>query len=206
MNKNNYNYHVTRFITSAINIHYLPEDIGFEIAFVGRSNAGKSSALNALTNQKNLARISKTPGRTQFFNLFEVTGNHRLIDLPGYGYAKAPEAIKYKWQQALNEYLQKRNCLKGLVMLVDIRHPLKELDKRMLMLATELNKPTLMLLTKADKLAFSTCKAKLYIMQKNVLPFINDIQIEIFSATQKIGVDKLKKNLIFGLMIARHQY
>ncbi len=119
------NYQQTHFVTSAPDIRHLPSDTGIEVAFAGRSNAGKSSALNTLTNQKNLARTSKTPGRTQLINLFEVAEGKRLVDLPGYGYAQVPEEMKIKWQRALGEYLEKRMCLKGLVVLMDIRHPLK---------------------------------------------------------------------------------
>src|SRR5690554_3906967 len=113
------NFQPTKFITSAANIRQLPEDSGVEIAFAGRSNAGKSSALNTLTRQNALARTSKTPGRTQLINVFEVAAGKRLIDLPGYGYAKVPVAIKEKWQEALSEYLQKRQSLRGLVLLMD---------------------------------------------------------------------------------------
>ncbi|MDG6370056.1 ribosome biogenesis GTP-binding protein YihA/YsxC, partial [Glaesserella parasuis] len=126
------NYHKTHFLTSAPDIHHLPEDSGVEIAFAGRSNAGKSTALNALTNQKNLARTSKTPGRTQLINLFEVEPNCKLVDLPGYGYAAVPEQMKLQWQRSLGEYLQKRECLRGVVILMDIRHPLKDLDQQMI--------------------------------------------------------------------------
>jgi len=125
-----YNYHMTHFVMSAPDIRHLPSDEGIEVAFAGRSNAGKSSALNTLTQQKALARISKTPGRTQLINLFEVEPGIRLVDLPGYGYAQVPEEMKIKWQRSLGEYLQMRNSLKGLIVLMDIRHPLKDLDRK----------------------------------------------------------------------------
>lgn len=144
----NYNYHMTHFVISAPDIRHLPRDEGIEVAFAGRSNAGKSSALNTLTNQKGLARTSKTPGRTQLINLFEVVDGVRLVDLPGYGYAEVPEEMKLKWQRALGEYLQKRNCLKGLVVLMDIRHPLKDLDQQMITWAVAVGTPVLLLLTK----------------------------------------------------------
>ena len=149
----NHNYHMTKFVISAPDIRHLPKDTGIEVAFAGRSNAGKSSALNALTQQKSLARTSKTPGRTQLINLFEVEEGIRLVDLPGYGYAEVPEDMKRKWQQALGEYLQKRECIKGLVILMDIRHPLKDLDMQMIEWSVAMNIPVLVLLTKADKLA-----------------------------------------------------
>ncbi|MEQ9877960.1 ribosome biogenesis GTP-binding protein YihA/YsxC [Pectobacterium aroidearum] len=190
-----YNYHMTRFIISAPDIRHLATDSGIEVAFAGRSNAGKSSALNTLTNQKNLARTSKTPGRTQLINLFEVTDGVRLVDLPGYGYAEVPEQMKIKWQRALGEYLQKRNSLKGLVVLMDIRHPLKDLDQQMIQWAVDVGLPVLVLLTKADKLASGARKAQLNMVREAVLPFMGDIQVEAFSSLKKLGVDKLRQKL-----------
>jgi GTP-binding protein len=190
-----YNYAATHFITSAPDIRHLPEDSGIEVAFAGRSNAGKSSALNTLTNQKGLARTSKTPGRTQLINLFEVKEGLRLVDLPGYGYAEVPEAMKLKWQRALSEYLQMRDCLKGLVILMDIRHPLKDLDQQMLQWAVDSHLPVLILLTKADKLASGAKKAQLNMVREAILPFQGDIDVEMFSSLKKIGVDKLKQKL-----------
>ena len=141
------------FTISAPDIRRLPADSGIEVAFAGRSNAGKSSALNTLTNQRGLARISKTPGRTQLINVFEVAENRRLIDLPGYGFAKVPLEMKIKWQKALAEYLEKRMSLKGLVILMDIRHPMKDLDVDLIVWANDCNLPVLALLTKADKVS-----------------------------------------------------
>ena len=152
MSEKKLNYHKTHFLTSAPNIRAIPADEGIEIAFAGRSNAGKSTALNALTNQKNLARTSKTPGRTQLINLFEVENGCKLVDLPGYGYAAVPEQMKIQWQKSLGEYLQHRQCLAGLVVLMDIRHPLKDLDQQMIDWAVSAELPVLLLLTKADKL------------------------------------------------------
>ncbi|NIG98127.1 MAG: YihA family ribosome biogenesis GTP-binding protein [Serratia symbiotica] len=195
MSSKNYNYHMTHFVTSAPDIRHLPGDEGIEVAFAGRSNAGKSSALNTLTNQKSLARTSKTPGRTQLINLFEVEEGHRLVDLPGYGYAEVPEEMKRKWQRALGEYLQMRNCLKGLMVLMDIRHPLKDLDQQMIQWAVDVGTPVLVLLTKADKLASGARKVQLNMVREAVLPFMGDIQVEAFSATKKIGVDKLSQKL-----------
>lgn len=190
-----YNYHMTHFVISAPDIRHLATDSGIEVAFAGRSNAGKSSALNTLTNQKNLARTSKTPGRTQLINMFEVEEGVRLVDLPGYGYAEVPEEMKLKWQRALGEYLQKRNSLKGLVVLMDIRHPLKDLDQQMLSWAVESQIPVLVLLTKADKLASGARKAQLNTVREAVLPFMGDIQVEAFSSLKKLGVDKLRQKL-----------
>ncbi|AYH12393.1 ribosome biogenesis GTP-binding protein YihA/YsxC [Pectobacterium parmentieri] len=190
-----YNYHMTRFIISAPDIRHLATDSGIEVAFAGRSNAGKSSALNTLTNQKSLARTSKTPGRTQLINLFQVADGVRLVDLPGYGYAEVPEQMKIKWQRALGEYLQKRNSLKGLVVLMDIRHPLKDLDQQMIQWAVDVKLPVLVLLTKADKLASGARKTQLHMVREAVAPFMGDIQVEAFSSLKKIGVDKLRQKL-----------
>ncbi|EIQ95843.1 ribosome biogenesis GTP-binding protein YsxC [Yersinia pestis PY-15] len=186
---------MTHFVISAPDIRHLPRDEGIEVAFAGRSNAGKSSALNTLTNQKGLARTSKTPGRTQLINLFEVVDGVRLVDLPGYGYAEVPEEMKLKWQRALGEYLQKRNCLKGLVVLMDIRHPLKDLDQQMITWAVAVGTPVLLLLTKADKLASGARKAQLNLVREAIIPFMGDIQVEAFSSLKKIGVDKLREKL-----------
>ena len=189
------NYHKTHFLTSAPNIRAIPEDTGIEIAFAGRSNAGKSTALNALTNQKSLARTSKTPGRTQLINLFEVEPNCKLVDLPGYGYAAVPEKMKIEWQKSLGEYLQKRECLGGLVVLMDIRHPLKDLDQQMIEWAVSADLPVMLLLTKADKLSQSARSKQVKMVREAILPFQGDIQIEPFSAQNKIGIDKLAAKL-----------
>lgn len=190
-----YNYASCRFLLSAPDIRSLPVDNGVEIAFAGRSNAGKSSALNTLTNQKNLARTSKTPGRTQLINLFHVADNCRLVDLPGYGYAEVPQEIKRKWQRALGEYLQKRDSLKGLVVLMDIRHPLKDLDQQIIFWAVDAGLPVLILLTKADKLSSGAAKAQLNMVREASLAFQGDVQVELFSSLKKTNVDKLKNKL-----------
>ena len=189
------NYHKTHFLTSAPNIRSIPEDTGIEIAFAGRSNAGKSTALNALTNQKSLARTSKTPGRTQLINLFEVEPNCKLVDLPGYGYAAVPEKMKIEWQKSLGEYLQKRECLGGLVVLMDIRHPLKDLDQQMIEWAVSADLPVMLLLTKADKLSQSARSKQVKMVREAILPVQGDIQVEAFSAQNKIGIDKLAAKL-----------
>lgn len=189
------NYHKTHFLTSAANITQLPQDSGIEIAFAGRSNAGKSTALNALTNQKNLARTSKTPGRTQLINLFEIEPEYKLVDLPGYGYAAVPEQMKLQWQKSLGEYLQKRECLQGLVVLMDIRHPLKDLDQQMIEWAVASELPVLLLLTKADKLSQSARSKQVKMVREAILHFQGNIQVEAFSALNKIGIDRLSSKL-----------
>ena len=195
MTSQTYNYHMTHFVLSAPDIRHLPSDAGIEVAFAGRSNAGKSSALNTLTQQKSLARISKTPGRTQLINLFEVEPGIRLVDLPGYGYAQVPEEMKRKWQRSLGEYLQMRNSLKGLVVLMDIRHPLKDLDQQMIQWAVDVGTPVMLLLTKADKLASGARQAQIKMVREAVKEFMGDIQVEAFSSPKKMGVDKLSDKL-----------
>ena len=145
------NFHKATFIHSAPSIRECPPETGVEVAFAGRSNAGKSSAINTLTNNHKLARVSKTPGRTQLINFFELSDSQRLVDLPGYGYAKVSREMKERWQRYLSEYLRERRCLKGLILLMDIRHPLQEFDATMLNWATAAKMPVHILLTKSDK-------------------------------------------------------
>lgn len=196
-----WNYQQTHFVTSAPDIRHLPSDTGIEVAFAGRSNAGKSSALNTLTNQKNLARTSKTPGRTQLINLFEVAEGKRLVDLPGYGYAQVPEEMKIKWQRALGEYLEKRMCLKGLVVLMDIRHPLKDLDQQMIDWAVASDIAVLVLLTKADKLASGARKAQVNKVREAVLAFNGDVQVEPFSSLKSRAWINCDRSSTAGLTI-----
>ncbi|AUI85010.1 YihA family ribosome biogenesis GTP-binding protein [Vibrio azureus] len=188
-------YQNTHFITSAPDIRHLPEDEGVEIAFAGRSNAGKSSALNRLTNQKSLAKTSKTPGRTQLINLFKVTEGCHIVDLPGYGFAQVPVEMKNKWQKSLGEYLQKRECLKGLVVLMDIRHPMKDLDQQMIFWAIDSRIPVQVLLTKADKLKSGARKQTLLKIRKQVETFGGDVSVDVFSSLKGLGVDQLRAKL-----------
>lgn len=194
-------YTKAKFFTSAPDIRHLKNDIGIEVAFAGRSNAGKSSALNTLTRQKNLARTSKTPGRTQLINVFELEEDLRLVDLPGYGFAKVPVAMKKKWQASLGEYLQKRKSLKGLVVLMDIRHPFKDLDQDLIHWAVDSNIPVLALLTKADKLKSGKRKATLLMAQEAAMAFMGDVTVQTFSSLNKHGLPELERILDgwFGL-------
>ena len=175
------------FTISAPDIRRLPADSGIEVAFAGRSNAGKSSALNTLTNQRSLARTSKTPGRTQLINIFEIAENKRLVDLPGYGFAKVPMEMKKKWQKALGEYLEKRQCLKGLVILMDIRHPLKDLDMDLIQWAAEGSLPVLALLTKSDKLSQGKVSAQVLAVKKELAGLNADIKVQAFSSLKRTG-------------------
>jgi GTP-binding protein len=189
------NFRKVHFVTSAPDIRHLPNDGGIEIAFAGRSNAGKSSALNALTQQRQLARTSKTPGRTQLINLFELEPGKRLVDLPGYGYAQVPIEMKLKWQAALSEYLQKRESLKALVLLMDIRHPLKDLDLQMLEWASNSDLNILVLLTKADKLNPGPRKTVVQQVRKATMVFGDSVRVEAFSSLKGTGVDEVTRIL-----------
>ncbi|QIR15971.1 ribosome biogenesis GTP-binding protein YihA/YsxC [Shewanella aestuarii] len=195
MSESQIDFRQTKFLISAPDIahldQYLPGDVGIEIAFAGRSNAGKSSALNALTEQKGLARTSKTPGRTQLINVFALDDDRRLVDLPGYGFAQVPLAMKIKWQNALGEYLQKRACLSGVVVLMDIRHPLKDLDKQMIEWAVHSEIPVLALLTKADKLAQSAKMKTVNEVRKKLADFGDWVQVEPFSSLKGTGKPKV---------------
>ena len=182
-------YSQAKFNISAPDISHLGQDDGIEVAFAGRSNAGKSSALNRLTRQKSLARTSKTPGRTQLINVFELDEGRRLIDLPGYGYAKVPMAIKLKWQKSLGEYLQKRESLKGLVVLMDIRHPFKDLDQELIQWAVSAELPVLALLTKADKFKSGKRKNQLLMAREAAMAFCGDVTVHLFSSLNGLGLD-----------------
>ena len=178
------------FTISAPDIRKLPEDTGIEVAFAGRSNAGKSSALNTLTNQKSLARTSKTPGRTQLINVFEIGDNKRLIDLPGYGFAKVPLEMKKKWQKALGECVEKRESLKGLVVLMDIRHPLKDLDMDLIEWAVDSELPVLALLTKCDKLSQGKRSTEVLKVKKTLAELNGDIRVQAFSSLKRTGSEQ----------------
>ena len=184
-------YTKAKFLMSAPDIRHLKQDEGIEVAFAGRSNAGKSSALNTLTRQKNLARTSKTPGRTQLINIFELDETRRLVDLPGYGFAQVPIAMKKKWQASLGEYLQKRKSLRGLVVMMDIRHPFKDLDQDLIYWAVDAGLPVLALLTKADKLKSGKRKEAFMFARDAALAFNGDVTVQAFSSLSKIGVSEV---------------
>ena len=195
MSYTKFNYQQVSFLTSAPDIMALPADTGIEVAFAGRSNAGKSSALNTLTRQNSLARISKTPGRTQLINTFTLVENKRLIDLPGYGFAKVPLAVKEKWQKSLSEYLEKRQSLKGIVVLMDIRHPLKDLDQQLIFWAVQSNLPVLILLTKADKLGPGARNKIVLEVREAAMAFMGDVRVQAFSSLNKFGLAEFEQVL-----------
>lgn len=182
------------FLTSAATFEQLPVDTGAEIAFAGRSNAGKSTAINRLTGQKQLARASKTPGRTQLINFFSLDETHRLVDLPGYGFAKVPLAIKLRWQETMTRYLEARQSLVGLVLLMDIRHPLKPEDIELLSWTQQSHLETVILLTKADKLSRQQQTKTVNDVSRD--PMAAHATIIAFSATQDLGVEKAQKTII----------
>ncbi len=189
------NYRSANFLISAPSLRECPADFGTEVAFAGRSNAGKSSAINALTGNKKMARTSKTPGRTQLMNFFELTEAQRLVDLPGYGFAKVPLATKLKWQKHLQEYLQERRCLQGLILLMDIRHPFQEFDQQMLNWATTIGMPMHILLTKADKLKKGPAKTTLLEVEKIIAEHHDLISAQLFSSLKNTGLEQLRSKL-----------
>jgi len=190
-----------QFLISAPSIKQCPEDTGREVAFAGRSNAGKSSAINTLTDNAKLARTSKTPGRTQLLNFFSLSEDCRLVDLPGYGFAKVPKATKQAWDRNLAGYLQERQSLQGLVMLMDIRHPLQQYDWQMIRWASESEMPVHLLLTKADKLKRGPAKSTLLQVQRELENegLSENITIQTFSSLKKEGLKELKKQLLTWL-------
>jgi len=196
------NFNKAVFTQSAPSIRECPPEEGVEVAFAGRSNAGKSSAINALTNNGKLARTSKTPGRTQLINFFDLSTSQRLVDLPGYGYAKVSREMKEQWQRYLSEYLHSRKCLAGLVLLMDIRHPLQEFDTTMLNWAAEVEMPVHILLTKADKLSRGNAGSVLLDVKKEMKNAgLSDlVSAQTFSSLKNTGVDTLKIKLQEWLM------
>lgn len=178
------------FIKSASQVDQCPLDQGLEVAFAGRSNAGKSSALNTLTHAR-LARTSKTPGRTQLINFFGLDEQRRLVDLPGYGYAKVPLELKEHWKQHLDAYLTRRQSLAGVVLVMDIRHPLSPFDCMMLEWADTTGLPVHILLSKADKLSFGAAKGELLKIQNRVRKeFGNRATVQLFSSPKRLGVEE----------------
>ena len=186
------------FILSALEVHQLPEDIGLEVALCGRSNSGKSSVLNALANNKSLARTSKTPGRTQSLNVFNFSGDNlrRLIDLPGYGFAKVSKKDRKNWGILISNYLNKRISLRGLVLIMDIRHPLKDSDLTLLNWCEETNTSVLILLNKSDKISKNQSTNSRNTTLETLKHLKININAVVFSAKNHQGIDFLKKYLI----------
>jgi len=188
-------YRQAQYTISATQLSELPDDKGIEVAFAGRSNAGKSSAINTITEQKSLARISKTPGRTQMINFFNIDESNSLVDLPGYGYAKVPEKMKIRWQQTLGKYLETRQALKGLMLMMDIRHPLKEFDLQMIKWANNAKLDVHILLTKSDKLKSGAAKTSLLQVTSELKKQQLTASVQLFSSLNKQGKEEAIKQL-----------
>lgn len=188
-------YHQAKFINSSPHLQNTPDDQGKEVAFAGRSNAGKSSAINALTRQSALARTSKTPGRTQMLNFFAINDLQRFVDLPGYGYAKVPQDVKQQWHQLMETYLSERKSLCAIILVMDIRHPLTEFDWQMIEWCRQTHLPLHILLTKADKLTYGAAKNTLLQVQRELGDIAVPISVQLFSALKKTGIDEVHEAL-----------
>jgi GTP-binding protein len=194
-------YRQARYWHSAHQLSQLPADSGWEVAFAGRSNAGKSSAINAITGQRRLARTSKTPGRTQQIIFFQLDEHRRLVDLPGYGFAKAPLAVKRQWQQTLEGYLHTRQSLRGLILMMDIRHPLTEFDQQMLHWCQLSTMPVHILLTKADKISYGKANTTLQQINQHLTSRFGAVTVQLFSAWKWLGVPAVHSHLNHWLEI-----
>lgn len=185
-------FRVARYVLNAHELKQLPADEGIEVAIAGRSNAGKSSAINTFTDQKALARTSKTPGRTQQIVIFELDEQRRIADLPGYGYAKVPLKLKAHWRHIMQRYFQTRKSLRGVVLVMDIRHPLREFDQQMLAWCEAANTPCHILLTKADKLKRGPAQSTLLQVRRKLPPVAS---VQVFSSSKKTGLEELVDKL-----------
>lgn len=185
-------YRNASFVLSAAKLSQLLPDEGGEVAFAGRSNAGKSSAINRLCDQKSLARTSKTPGRTQLINFFGLDEQRRLVDLPGYGYAKVAEDVKRRWQQTMEQYLSTRQSLQGLILLMDVRHPLKDVDQQLLSWCWHVGMPVHVLLTKADKFKRGAAQNTLLKVRQELVAHspANLTSVQLFSSLKGTGLDE----------------
>jgi len=189
-----------QFLLGAAEPHQFPNDELIEVAFAGRSNVGKSSAINAICNRRKLARTSKVPGRTQQINFFSLGDSARLVDLPGYGFAQVPLAIKKKWQDTIHKYLSERQNLRVLVLLMDIRHPLTDLDWQMVNWASESELPTQILLTKADKFKRGKVASTALYVEKQLAEVAGQFEVEPFSSQNYLGVNEIRQQLTEWLM------
>lgn len=194
-NLNSNPYNQAQFLLSVNTLNQLPSDDAIEVAFAGRSNAGKSSAINTITNIKSLCRTSKTPGRTQMINYFSIDPQRHLVDLPGYGYAKVPLKVKQHWQNLLQNYLLMRSSLKGVIIIMDVRRPLTDHDTQMLQWCRKSDMPTHILLTKADKLKKGAAANTLLKVQAALNAEYPGMTVQLFSSLKKAGVNEVKKVL-----------
>jgi GTP-binding protein len=176
------------FVTTVADTHALPPAHGAEVAFIGRSNAGKSSALNALAQRKRIAFVSKTPGRTQHINFFRVGDGRYLVDLPGYGYAAVPATARARWNELVGGYLQTRPCLRGVVLIMDARHPLTELDRQLIAWLKPTGRPVHVLLSKSDKLSRQAASTALRRVEAALQRDYVNYSVQLFSSTRKFGI------------------
>jgi GTP-binding protein len=184
-------YRKASYLASASRLDNAPADEGLEVAFAGRSNAGKSSAINTITHQKNLARVSKTPGRTQLLNFFRLDDERRLVDLPGYGYAKVPEGMHKSWGAMIETYLSRRQALQGVFLIMDIRHPLTEFDERMIEWCRHFELSIHVTLTKADKLSRGAAAEVLLKVRKALeTQSSRPVSVQVFSSLKRAGIDQ----------------
>lgn len=191
------------FLLGAAEAHQFPQDDKIEIAFAGRSNVGKSSAINAIANRRKLARTSKTPGRTQQINFFSLGEHARLVDLPGYGFAQVPIPVKEKWQKTIQDYLATRSNLVVLVLLMDIRHPLTDLDWEMVKWAGKSELPTQILLTKADKFKRGKAAASVHSVERQLAKIAGEFAVEPFSSLNYLGVQKMRSQMAEWVAVGR---
>jgi GTP-binding protein len=187
----NHYYQQASFVQSATTPKTLPKESGLEVAFAGRSNSGKSSTINRTCSQKSLARTSKTPGRTQLINFFTLPEGQWLVDLPGYGYAKVPEHLKLEWHKFIDAYLTTRATLKGLILVMDIRHPLTSFDQDLLTWAAHRHLPVHILLNKADKLSRGATQNMVLAVRKELADYPNQVSAQAFSASSGLGLEIL---------------
>jgi GTP-binding protein len=187
-----------RFLTGAQHAASLPPDRGFEVAFVGRSNSGKSSSINAIAGRRALARTSKTPGRTQQINFFDLGEERRLVDLPGYGYAEVPDSLRRDWQPLIEGYLDQRGSLRGLILTADCRRPLDELELMILAWCRRRRMPVHVLLTKSDKLSRSAGQSALQAWRRG-MEADTEVTVQLFSATAKDGLEVAREQVLTWL-------
>ena len=183
-----------QFLCSAHVAHQWPQDMGHEVAFAGRSNVGKSSVINAIVSQARLARTSKTPGRTQQIVFFEIDSRRRLVDLPGYGYAKVPPGLQRHWEKTVRRYLEDRNSLRGLILLADIRRGLTDLDRQLLEWCAYKGLSVHLLLTKSDKLSRSAANQVLAQVQRTIR--LDTVTVQLFSALRKVGIEEAGEKVL----------
>jgi GTP-binding protein len=198
-------FRAATYLLNAHRLDQLPPDEGAEIAFAGRSNAGKSSALNVICDQQGLARTSKTPGRTQQIVVFPLDETHRLIDLPGYGYAKVPEKLRAHWREVIDAYLRTRQALRGIVLVMDARHPLREFDRMMLQFAHATGRDSLCLLTKSDKLSRGEAASVVLAVRKELQTLAPRALAQLFSSLKGTGVDEARGVLAGWLFAERSE-